>query len=212
MQSIDNNAYKRSLASLAEYPALLLSFTLYKGLTSLLFFLNPYLPESIPALWGSATSVTIICIAIAACCVFFAAAGRQIKAFDDPRYLSTMSAALILGTLLLCHFTPFIVSQAYQVLCFSIGILLMCVGACAIHIEFGRLMGYLGATYTLIFNVGCSVLGIPVTAILLFMPMLARTVFSIILIAVMVCTFYVSVNRVGKAKVYGAASAELTIP
>lgn len=212
MQSIDNGVYKRSLDSLKEYPSLLISFSLYKGLTTLFFFLTPMFPTALPAPLGGATSITFFCVVIAGCCVFFASAGRKLKIFDNPRYLTSMSAVLILGILSLCYFTPHITSPVNQAICYCLGVLMTCLGACAIHIEFGRLMGYLGSTYTLIYNVGCSVLGLPITAILLNLPLLARTVCSLALIVIMVHTFFLALNKIGKAKVYGPSNAHLTIP
>lgn len=212
MQAIDNGVYKRSLDALKEHPSLLISFTLYKGLTTLFFFLTPMFPAALPTPLGSATSATFFCVVIAACCIFFASAGRKLKMFDSPHYLTSMSATLIFGILILCYFTPYVTSPVNQAICYCLGVLMTSIGACAIHIEFGRLMGYLGSTYTLIYNVGCSVLGLPITAILLYLSLIPRTVCSLAFIVIMAHTFFLALNKIGKTKVYGASCAYLIIP
>lgn len=212
MQKLDTRSFKRSITSLAEYPMLVMSFSLYKGLTSLFFFLTPELPEAIPVFAGAATSVTITCLIISVTCVLFAAFGRNIELLQNPHYLYLMAVALIVGITLLVVVVPYLSLPAAKCALYILAMTLTAFGACAIHIEFGRLMGYLGATYTLIFNVACSLFGLPITFLLLQAPLVLRFALSSAAIILTVETFLRSANGIGRKRIYEVPETELTIP
>ena len=212
MRTIDCNSFQRSIVSLLEYPALIISFSLYKGLTSLFFFLNTPLPALVPHFVGSLTSSTCICLTIATTCVMFASVGRSIRYFDNPQYLYAMAVLLIIGICFLCYVVPFISAPVPELTIWLIAVLLVSIGSCAIHIEFGRLMGHLGATYTLIFNIASSLIGLPITAVLLALSLTPRFLISVIFIFLLVYTFLLSVKTIGKSQIYNSTETELTIP
>lgn len=212
MQALDTHSFKRSIGSLAEYPHLLFSFTLYKGLTSLFFFLTPAMPASIPPFVGSATSITMFCLAIAFTCVLFAAFGRNVELLQSSNYLHLMATCLIAGIVLLVLFVPYVSQPQAMLALYFISLELAALGSCAIHIEFGRVMGYLGATYTLVFNVACSLLGLPVTLALLSIDVLPRLILSCVAIVGAVEAFSRSIVTIGRKRIYENPETELSIP
>ncbi len=212
MRAIDFKSLRRSYGSLAEYPMLLFSFSLYKGLTSMVFFLNPILPSLVPSFVGSLTSITCICFAVSITCVLFASFGRDTSHFNNPSYLYVMATALVVSVLFLGYVVPNTSLESAKLVLWLISVVLMAVGSCAIHIEFGRLMGYLGATYTLLFNIVSSVLGLLMTICLLIVPLFLRTLLGCLSIFAMVWTFLLSVKRIGRLKIYEVVDAELAIP
>lgn len=211
MRRVDAHSFRRSVTSLAEYPRLLISFSIYKGTTAL-FFLAPPLPTLIYPFFGEISSVTCLCAAIACSCVLFASLSRNAISLDNPLYLYGATAFLVIGICLLCFVVPFTSLPAAELVLYLVSIALTAGGVCAIHIEFGRLMGYLGATYTLIFNIAASLIGVPITAALLLMPTYIRLTASIILILCLVRLFLQSVEKIGRPRIYEVTETELVIP
>lgn len=211
MVSIDRRSLRRTLASLAEYPLLLVSFTLYKVLSAAILLYPTSVPKSIPAFAGSLTSNAIIFFACAVCCVLFAAVGRNARIFDHPSYLWVALGLSALGTAVLLLVSPH-VEGVLGIAAYLIGVLCAASGFCAVHIEFGRLLGYLGMTYTLVFNIGCALLSLP---FIIAICGLERDVFVfIVLVAatLLVATLKQSIERMGRAKVYARSETKLSIP
>lgn len=214
MVSIDPQSFRRSAESLREYPDVALSFTAYKALTTLFMLIPIRTPNGIPAKGIEATAIPYIYVflAVALWCIVFAAFGRTSRLFEKREYLWASGGLIILGLAVLSIRPPETFSPVTSIVLFVLGVVLLSGGYSAIHIEFGRLMGQLGMTYTLIFNIGCLILSIPIAAIALILPGLFQQAFILLVIAC--CTIFLdrSIEKLGRDKLYHGTDSPLSIP
>lgn len=198
-----------------EYPELVASYTLYKLLTTFFLFCALQLPEIIPLFAGpSTTPSAFYCLTVAVWCVLFALFGRNSRIFERLWYLWVTAGILIVGIILLLvsFFFGSSLGQAGEFLIWVLGMVLATGGYTAIHIEFGRLMGYLGMTYTLVINVGCLLLSLPLLAILLILPLSLQI--GVALFSIVVCTAFLfqAFNRENRDKVFQPTEESLSVP
>lgn len=210
MFSIDLQSFKRSIESLREYPSLAISYTSYKALTALFMLIPPPTPRLVPSVLGS---YVCIFLAVAAWCILFAAFGRDSTIFERRSYLLGAGAILALGiTVLAFELLGVISDDILELVHFLAGILLLTGGYSSVHIEFGRLMGELGMTYTLIFNIGCLVLAIPITGLIVIFPSTLQLASALILVALCVLFLDRAIDQLGRGKLYHGTDAPLSIP
>ena len=211
MAGVDIHALKRSLESYGEYPWLALSFTLYKVLTfSVAFVTLPAIPV-LPAFAGSSTPMVALLAAISTACVAFAVVGRDRHVFDKPRYLEGMAILFLSGMVLLNLVVPRL-SGVGGLGTYACALVLMACGFCGVHIEFGRIMGYLGMTYTLIFNCLSLLIALPVSALLLILPPPGLLAAGVVGSVACTASLNHAVDQVGRAKVHRTVEAPLSIP
>ena len=215
MFSFDRQSLGRSIASLSEYPELVAAYAIYKTLTVFFLFCTPPLPELIPSFAGAiATPYAFYCFAIAVWCVLFALFGRNSHVFERVWYLWVTAGILILGIILLliAFFLESALGQAGEFFVWRIGIFMATGGYAAIHIEFGRLMGYLGMTYTLIINVGCLLISLPLLGLMLLLPLPMQVGVSLFSIIVGVAFLYRAFGKEEREEVFRPTEESLSIP
>lgn len=213
MVSIDPQSFKRSIASMREYPAVALSYTAYKVLTALFMLIPPPAPQGIPIFSAlPALSYVFVFFAVAIWCILFAVFGRDAKFFERRGYLLGSGALIVMGLVFLCVESLASTTPVLELILFACGVIALSAGYSAIHIEFGRLMGELGMTYTLIFNIGCLILAIPLTGLALILPRLAQ--FACILALIAGCTLFLdrAIDGLGRDRLYRGTDAPLSIP
>lgn len=171
------------------------------------------LPTSFPHFAGAATPQVVFFFLCALGFALFAALGRERPFFNKSSYLWTMTACFICGVMLLGAALPLLSpTPAIELFLFFFGSTLACMGFCSIHVEFGRLMGYLGMTHTLVFSIGSTILSLPITLALLLLPPIPMLLAIAVLACILTYTLDAAINREGRAKVYFQADITLSIP
>ncbi|MDR2108674.1 MAG: helix-turn-helix transcriptional regulator [Coriobacteriales bacterium] len=97
--------------------------------------------------------------------------------FAQDWYAWALLACMLIGTLLLfLQGNAGMQDALSRDLCFALGIVLLGIGFIGAHVEFGRVLGHLGATQTLVYGITSSCIGALIYLLVSLLPILARWV------------------------------------
>lgn len=175
---------------MSERPLLVLSYSCYKTLV-IIFFIDVFIfPERMSI--GQISFSPQVPFFLACSCVLIIAAiffRNRNQFFSHNWYLGFALVCMLVGLLSL-----FLLNQAElgdpvsQQLCFYLGIGLLAVGFFGVHIEYCRVLGYLGTTQTLAYGVSSSIIGALIYVATLASSEIGQWICTLVLCCVMTGT------------------------
>lgn len=206
----------RTAQLLREHPDLLVSFSIYR-LVSLYLLTGVFLASGSLHI-GGASSVTdlprIAFVLFACMAVFLFLASIADRLAPTGRHRIGYPAAVILAAgIALLHLNPdrFVAAPLGDGL-FIAGAILASLGYCIVHIEFGRIMGMLGTSRTLIFTIASYLVGGGACAVLSLLPSPADLALMLVLLAAMAALLEHDKDRLGREELFRPRSPKLLIP
>lgn len=195
--------------------SLLCSFSFYKALAIIVFteaFLFPAFQSDTEFVLESQIIFYIVCALVCiAAAVFFR---KNTALFSQNWYAGLVLLLALLGLLFLyLRNNANIQDRVSEDLCFFLGVSFLGLGFMGIHVEFGRLFGYLGMSKTVVFGVLSSSIGAFLYLITYVMNDTLRWAIIALYMTVSVIFFYRARTSIGKARIYNITyERELKVP
>lgn len=213
MGNFDTQAFKRSTVVVKKYPELFLAYTLFVALSSLSLLVPLSMPKSFPQVFDIATPYAIIFLICTLCFLFFVTIGKHVINFSSPSFLGIMGVLFCVGPTVLTLVVPYAaIGPQAKMLLFAFGIILTVISYCVGRIVLGAVMGHLGMTFTIIYAIFGTILSVPFTALVLFLPEGPSAFGTLFLCALTVALLARHFSREGLPVVFAVTDTKLTMP
>lgn len=205
----------RTLEAIHDNPELFMGLSIYRMLgvmllNGLMFFHGTF---SLDALGLPGASIPYSAALLLCCTVVFALLAANVRCIrhggqSEITYAAT--ALIICGMIVMrggfVQSAPAPIGQAV------VGGGLAAAGFSVVHIEFGRIAGYLGTSKTLIYTVASSLVGIILFALAYIMPEPGDLLYTACIALMMAWILELAKDRIGRRAIYRERTGKLNIP
>lgn len=205
----------RTFNVIRDNPALFIGFSAYRMLGVMLLnglmFFHGGLPVRITQ--GYSPVIPYAALLLLSSTIVFALFAVNVHRIhhNGRRELSFAAGLLLVSGLLvmrggLYDVLPISLGQA------ALGSALSSLGFSIIHVEFGRIAGFLGTSKTLIYTFASSLVGIALFAIVYLLPEPADVFFTSFISLLMIWTLELAKDRIGRRAIYRERTGKLNVP
>ena len=206
----NTHSLSRATGAIRENPALFAAFSVYRMiemslLTGLVFFNIPFAGAS--AL-NHVENIPATLPLLLACTVVFgvlALRAKTLRPTGKPLVSWVSSAMLAIGLIL-------VRGGGHIFLALLTGSILAAVGFSVIHIELGRIAGYLGTSKTLIYTAASSLVGTALFAVVYLAPAPVDTLCTVLSLICMTAALERAKARIGRRRLFVERCVDLHIP
>lgn len=205
----------RTFDVIRDSPALFIGFSAYRMLgvmllNGLMFFHGGL---SIRVAQGYSPALPYSALLLLSCTIVFTLFAANVHRIhhDGRREISLAAGLLLVSGLLVMRGglyggTPVPLGRA------MLGSALSSLGFSVIHVEFGRIAGFLGTSKTLIYTLASSLVGIVLFAIAYLLPEPADILFTAGIAFLMIWALETAKGRIGRRAIYRERAGRLNVP